>query len=160
MMDQGLLTIIEVLLRIALGLRILYSGVSNVLRWPHAVGTARIIFPKGATFFALVGVALMVLGGTGVTLGLRTQIAAFMIVIFLMPTFKIQWQRLRTLPGALEKVMSAVAEKEPRDGVRQLGRHAIHAYEIGWQNNLVLLLVALFFSLRGSVAFGLDNLFK
>lgn len=159
-MDQGLLTIIEVLLRIALGLRILYSGVSNVLRWPHAVGTARIIFPKGATFFALVGVALMVLGGTGVTLGFRTQIAAFMIVIFLIPTFKIQWQRLRTLPGALEKVMSAVAEKEPRDGVQQLGRHAIHAYEIGWQNNLVLLLVALFFSLRGSVAFGLDDLFK
>ena len=66
-MDQGLLTIIEVLLRIALGLRILYSGGQQCL---------------------------------------------------------------------------ALAPRR------------------GWQNNLVLLLVALFFSLRGSVAFGLDNLFK
>ncbi len=159
-MDQGLLTVIEVLLRMALGLRILYSGVSNVLRWPHAVGTTRIVFSKGATFFGFVGVALMVLGGTGVTLGLQTRISALMIVIFLIPTFKIQWQRLRTLPGTLEKVTSSLTEKEPRDVVRQLGRHAIHAYEIGWQNNLILLLVALLFSVRGSIAFGLDNLFK
>ncbi len=83
-----------------------------------------------------------------------------MIVIFLIPTFKIQWQRLRTLPGTLEKATSSLTEKEPRDVVRQLGRHAIHAYEIGWQNNLILLLVALLFSVRGSIAFGLDNLFK
>ncbi len=121
-MDQGLLTVIEVLLRMALGLRILYSGVSNVLRWPHAVGTTRIAFPKGATFFGFVGVALMVLGGIGVTLGLQTQIAALVIAIFLIPTFKIQWHRLRALPGTVEKVTSALSEKEPRNVVRQLGR--------------------------------------
>ncbi len=73
-MDQGLLTVIEVLLWIALGLRVLYSGLSNVLRWPHAVGTTRIVFPKGATFFGFVGVALMVLGGIGVTLGLHQNL--------------------------------------------------------------------------------------
>jgi len=41
-----------------------------------------------------------------------------------------------------------------------LGRHAIHAHEVGWQTNIVLLVVALFFCARGSAAFGLDNLME
>lgn len=157
-MDQGPLVAIEVSLRVALGLRILYSGVSNVARWPNAIGTARIVFAKWTTFFAFMGVAFMVLGGISLALGFQTRIAAFMIAGFLLPTFEIQRQRLQTLPEMLEKALGAISETETRNEVRQLGRHAVHAYEIGWQNNLILLLVAIFFLIRGSVAFGLDNL--
>ena len=157
-MDQGPLVAVEVSLRVALGLRILYSGVSNVARWPHAIGTARVVFPRGTTFFALLGVAFMVLGGIGLALGLQTRVAAFLIATFLLPTFEIQRQRLQTLPHALESALVKISEADTKEEVRRLGRHAIHAYEIGWQNNLVLLLAAVFFLIRGSIAFGLDNL--
>ena len=68
-MDTGLLVVIEVMLRVALGLRLLSSGISNVRRWPHAVGTAKVVFAKGTKFFALMAVAFMVLGGFGVAAG-------------------------------------------------------------------------------------------
>ena len=159
-MDQGLLVAIEVLLRIALGLRFLSSGVSNVRRWPHAVGTARSVFPRGTAFFAFVGVASMVLGGVGVALGFQTRIAALLIAIFLIPTFGIQRDHLRIRPKILERILSALPESGPRDELRRLGRDAIHAAETGWQANVIFLLVALFFALRGSIAFGIDNLFE
>ena len=41
-----------------------------------------------------------------------------------------------------------------------LGRYAIHAHDVGWQTNIVLLVLALFFCARGSTAFGLDNLME
>ena len=157
-MAQGPLVAIEVSLRVALGFRILYSGVSNVARWPHAVDTARIVFPKATALFAFAGVAFMVLGGIGLALGFQTRSAAFMIATFLLPTFEIQRQRLQTLPQALEKALAKISEPETREEIRRLGRHAVHAYEIGWQNNLILVLAAIFFLIRGSVAFGLDNL--
>jgi uncharacterized membrane protein YphA (DoxX/SURF4 family) len=158
-MDQGLLIMIEVLLRIALGLRFLSSGVSNVQRWPYAVGTARSVFPNATTFFAFIGVAFMVLGGIGVAAGFQTRIAALMIAIFLLPTFEIQRHHLRTRPKILERILSALPESGPRDELRRLGRDAIHGAETGWQANVIFLLLALFFAVRGSVAFGIDNLF-
>lgn len=156
-MEPGLLTIVEVLLRVVLGLRFLSSGLSNVRRWPHAVGTTRIAFPQGATFFGFAAVALLVLGGAGVALGFQTRIAAMMLVIFLIPTFKIQWHWLKMLPAKVEKVKGGLTQKESSDDFQLLGKHAIHSHEVALQDNLVLLLVALFFLVRGSVAFGLDN---
>ncbi|MGH7847395.1 MAG: DoxX family protein, partial [Candidatus Binatia bacterium] len=150
---------IEVLLRIALGLRFLSSGASNVRRWPHAVGTARSVFPKGTMFFAFIGVAFMVLGGIGVAAGFQTRIAAVMIAIFLIPTFGIQRHHLRARPKILQRILSALPENGPRDELRRLGRDAIHAAETAWQANVIFLLVALFFAVRGSIAFGIDNLF-
>jgi uncharacterized membrane protein YphA (DoxX/SURF4 family) len=158
-MDQALLLAIEVSLRIALGLRFLCSGMSNVLRWPHAVGTARVVFPKATTFFAFVGVAFMVLGGLGVAMGFQTRIAALMIAIFLIPTFGIQRHHLRTRPQILQQLLSALPESGPKDDLRRLGRDAIHAAETGWQANVIFLLMALFFAIRGSIACGIDNLF-
>lgn len=157
-MDSGLLVVIEVMLRVALGLRFLGSGLSNVRRWPHAVGTAQVVFAKGTKFFALMAVAFMVLGGFGVAAGFQTRIAALMIVLFLIPTFVLIRDHLRTYPKMQEKVLGSLPENGPMDEARRLGRAAIHLSETSWQANLIFLLLALYFMIRGSVAFGLDNL--
>lgn len=156
-MDQATaLTVIETILRFMLGLRFLYSGLSNVRRWPNAVDNARLVFPFGATFFGFVAVLLMVAGGVGLALGFQTRIAALMIVLFLIPTLKIQRYWLRTLPATIEEVNRALAQDE-FSKFRLIARHALHSHETGWQNNLILLFAALLFSIRGSIAFGLDN---
>ncbi len=157
-MDSGLLVVIEVMLRLALGLRFLGSGISNVRRWPHAVGTARVVFAKGTKFFALMAVAFMVLGGFGVAVGFHTRIAALMIVLFLIPTFAIIRYHLRTYPKMQEKVLGSLPENGPMEEARRLGGAAIHSSETSWQANLIFLLLALYFMIRGSVAFGLDDL--
>ena len=160
-MDQGvLLSVIETLLRVALGLRILHSGVSNVVRWPNPTKNTRLIFPFGATFFAVVAVFLMVAGGLGLALGFQTRPAAAMIALFLVPTLKIQFYWLRELPAVIEEVNRAVPEEPINGKFRLLAQQALHSHETGWKNNLVLLFAALFFALRGSVAFGLDNLLR
>jgi uncharacterized membrane protein YphA (DoxX/SURF4 family) len=160
-MDQGtFLTIIESVLRIILGLRFLSSGVSNVRRWPYAVHTAKIVFPRGAYFFGFVATALMVVGGSGLALGFQTPIASLMLIVFLLPTFKVHMHWLQILP----KVVNDVGDTLEREGVKGqlqlLGRHAIHSHEVGWQTNIILLVVALFFCARGSADFGLDNLME
>ncbi len=158
-MDQGIfLTIIESVLRIILGLRFLSSGISNVRRWPHATYTAKLVFPQGAYFFGFVATALMVLGGSGLALGFQTPIAALMLIVFLLPTFKLHLHWLQILPEALNAVGDSLAHQGAKGQLQLLGRHAIHAHETGWQTNIVLLVMALFFCARGSAAFGLDNL--
>ncbi len=158
-MDQGIfLTIIESVLRIILGLRFLSSGISNVRRWPHATHTAKLVFPQGAYFFGFVATALMVLGGSGLALGFQTPIAALMLIVFLLPTFKLHLHWLQILPEALNAVGNSLAHQGAKGQLQLLGRHAIHAHETGWQTNIVLLVMALFFCARGSAAFGLDNL--
>jgi len=158
-MDQGIfLTIIESVLRIILGLRFLSSGISNVRRWPHATHTAKLVFPQGAYFFGFVATALMVLGGSGLALGFQTPIAALMLIVFLLPTFKLHLHWLQILPEALNAVGDSLAHQGAKGQLQLLGRHAIHAHETGWQTNIVLLVMALFFCARGSAAFGLDNL--
>jgi uncharacterized membrane protein YphA (DoxX/SURF4 family) len=158
-LDQGIaLTIVETLLRITLGLRFLYSGVSNVRRWPNPVKNAAIVFPFGTTFFGAVAVVLMVGGGIGLLLGLATRAAALMIALFLVPTLQIQRHWLKTLPSIIDEVRGGVAESA-RPKMQLLARQAYHSHETAWQANIIFLLLALFFALRGSIALGLDNLF-
>ena len=54
--QQTLLAIVETVLRIALGLRFLYSGVTNILRWPNPVRNAEIVFSFGTKFFGALAV--------------------------------------------------------------------------------------------------------
>ena len=160
-MEQGnLVVFVEVIFRVVLGLRFLSSGLSNVRRWPHATQTAAIVFPRASYFFGLVATALMVLGGAGVALGFQTPVAAAMLIVFLLPTFRIHYHWLQTEPAEVRAVGEAIASEEARSEFRLIGQHAIHSHETGWQNNLVLLAGCLYFSVRGSVAFGLDNLAK
>lgn len=160
-MDQGSPVIfVEVVFRIVLGLRFLSSGFSNVQRWPHATQTAAIVFPRGSYFFGLVATALMVLGGAGLAIGFQTPVAAAMLIVFLIPTFKIHYHWLQTEPAKVRAVGEAIGNEEARSAFRIIGQHAVHSHETGWQNNLVLLIGCLYFSVRGSVAFGLDNLAK
>jgi uncharacterized membrane protein YphA (DoxX/SURF4 family) len=154
----ALLPVVESIFRILLGLRFLSSGISNVRRWPHATQTAGIVFTQGAYFFGFVATALMVLGGGGLTLGFQTPISAFMLVIFLLPTFKIHHHRLQVLPDTVRVIKDALGHEEAKDPLRFLARLAFHAQETGWQNNLVFLAATLFFSVRGCLAFGLDNM--
>ena len=157
MEQTAALIFIETLLRIGLGLRFLYSGVSNVCRWPNPVRNAEIVFPFGTKFFGAIAVFLLVGGGIGLTLGLATRAAAAMIALFLLPTIKIQYYWLKTLPHLIEEVRAAA---EPaRVKFQLIARQAYHSHETAWQTNLLLMLLALYFALRGSVAFGLDNLF-
>lgn len=158
-MEQvALLPIVESVFRIVLGLRFLSSGIGNVRRWPRATQTARIVFPQGSYFFGSVATALLVLGGTGLTLGFQTSLSAFMLVVFLIPTFKIHHHHLQALPETMKTVRAALDREEAKDQLHWLERQAIRAHETGWQNNLVLLAATLFFSVRGCIAFGVDNL--
>ena len=158
-MDQiTLLVIVESLLRIILGLRFLSSGISNVRRWPNATQTASLVFPRGAYFFGLLATALMVLGGTAVALGFQTPLAAVTLVIFLIPTFKVHYYWLQTLPGMARTVREALTREEAKGQFRIFERQSIHSHEVGCEDNIVLLAASLFFAVRGCVAFGLDNL--
>lgn len=158
-MDQiTFLPIVEAILRIILGLRFISSGMSNVRRWPNATKTASIIFSQGAYFFGFVATALMLAGGIGVALGFQTPTAAAMLVIFLIPTFKLHHYWLQTLPDKARIVRAALTKEEAITEFRLFERQAIHSHETGWEDNLVLLAAALFFAVRGCIAFGLDNM--
>lgn len=159
-MDQTYAALVETILRIALGLRFLSSGLSNVRRWPHATETAEILFPRAAYFFGLAAVALMVLGGAGLALGFQTRISALLVIIFLIPTFQVQRVWIRTLPETVERIRGALGDERLQNDLRFLGRHAIHGHESAWKDNVILLLAALLFYVRGSGAFGLDNFWK
>jgi uncharacterized membrane protein YphA (DoxX/SURF4 family) len=157
-LDQATsLTLVETALRVALGLRILHSGLNNVRRWPNAARNAEIVFPFGAPVFGFIAVFFMVAGGLGLALGLGTRLAALMIALFLIPTLKIQRHWLRALPPIMEDVIRA-GQKASKSKLQLLAKQAFHSHETGWQNNLLLLILALFFVLRGSPAFGIDNL--
>ncbi len=157
-MDQATsLTLVETALRVALGLRILHSGLNNVRRWPNAARNAEIVFPFGAPVFGFIAVFFMVAGGLGLALGLGTRLAALMIALFLIPTLKIQRHWLRALPPIMEDVIRA-GQEASKSKLQLLAKQAFHSHETGWQNNLLLLILALFFVLRGSPAFGIDNL--
>jgi len=152
------LVVVETVLRIALGLRFLHSGVSNVRRWPNPVRNAEIIFPFGFKVFGFIAVFLMVAGGLGLALGFATRLAALMIALFLLPTFMIQRHWLGVLPSMIEDVNRGLADESRKSLFQRLAKQAFHSHETGWQNNLLMLIVALFFVVRGSPAFGIDNL--
>ena len=96
----------------------------------------------------------------GLALGFQTRIAALMIAIFLLPTFVMQYNFLKTYPKMLEKLLSSLSDEGPIAEAQRLGRHTVHTSEVGWQTNVIYFLLALHFMLRGSIAFGLDNQIK
>jgi uncharacterized membrane protein YphA (DoxX/SURF4 family) len=150
--------IAEVFLRVILGWRFLISGVSNVQRWPNPVNTASILFSKHAYFFGIIATVLMVAGGAGVAAGFQTPISSTMLVVFLIPTFALHNYWLKVLPTMAPTVKNAIADEKALGYFRNFERQAFHAHEVGIRDNLVLLAAAVYFALRGSSAYGLDNL--
>lgn len=138
----------------------LISGLSNVRRWPNPVNTASILFPRGAVFFGLLATFLMVVGGLGVAAGIQTPISALMIIVFLIPTFALHWHWLKVLPTMAPVVKSAIKEEQAQNYFRSFDRQSYHAHEVGVRDNLVFLAAAVYFAIRGSAAFGVDNWFS
>lgn len=147
----------ETALRVILGWRMLISGLSNLRRWPNPVNTASILFPAGATFFGAVATFLMVVGGFGVALGIQTPICAMMIIIFLLPTFALHYHWLKVLPTMAPVVQAALKDEKARNYFHSFDRQSYHAHEVGLRDNLVFLAAAVYFALRGSAAYGVDN---
>lgn len=147
----------EAMLRAVLGWRMLISGLSNVRRWPNPVDTARILFPKGATFFGFMATFLMVVGGFGVAAGIQTPICALMIVVFLIPTFFLHAYWLKVLPTMAPAVKNALKDEQAQNYFRSFDRQAYHAHEVGLRDNVVFLVVAVYFAVRGSAGLGVDN---
>jgi uncharacterized membrane protein YphA (DoxX/SURF4 family) len=154
----SLVMIAETVLRIILGWRFLISGLSNVRRWPNSVTTASILFPKGALFFGFVATVLMVAGGLGVAIGFQTPICSLMLLIFLLPTFSLHFYWLKVLPTMVPVVKSAIGDEKAQNYFRTFDRQSFHAHEVGLRDNLVFLAAAVYFMVRGSGAYGLDNL--
>ena len=157
MEHSDLVIFAEAILRAVLGWRMLISGLSNVLRWPNPVDTARILFPKGATFFGFMATFLMVVGGFGVAAGIQTPICALMIVIFLIPTFFLHAYWLKVLPTMAPAVKNALKDEQAQNYFRSFDRQAYHAHEVGLRDNVVFLAAAVYFAVRGSAGFGVDN---
>ena len=155
-----LVVLSEALLRLILGWRMLISGLSNVRRWPNPVQTASILFPKGAPFFGFVATFLMVVGGFGVAAGIQTPICAVMIVIFLIPTFGLHWHWLKVLPAMVPVVKAAIKDEKAQNYFRSFDRQSYHAHEVGLRDNLVFVAAAIYFAVRGSAGFGIDNWFS
>jgi uncharacterized membrane protein YphA (DoxX/SURF4 family) len=155
---SSLVLMAEAVLRIIFGWRFLISGLSNVRRWPNPVQTASILFPKGAPFFGFVATVFMVVGGLGVASGFQTQICSVMLIIFLIPTFNLHFYWLKVLPTMVPVVKSAIGDEKAQDYFRSFDRQSFHAHEVGVRDNLVFLAAALYFTVRGSGAYGLDNL--
>ena len=153
-----LMLIAEAVLRVILSWRFLISGLSNVGRWPNPVQTASILFPRGATFFGLVATLLMVVGGLGVAAGLQTPLCSAMVIIFLIPTFVLHSYWLKVLPTMAPVVKAALNDEKAQNYFRSFDRQSYHAHEVGIRDNLVFLAAAVYFAVRGSTAFGLDNL--
>jgi len=153
-----LMLIAEAVLQVILGWRFLISGLSNVGRWPNPVQTASILFPRGATFFGLVATLLMVVGGLGVAAGFQTPLCSAMVIIFLIPTFVLHSYWLKVLPTMAPVVKAALNDEKAQNYFRSFDRQSYHAHEVGIRDNLVFLAAAVYFAVRGSTAFGLDNL--
>jgi uncharacterized membrane protein YphA (DoxX/SURF4 family) len=148
----------EAILRAILGWRMLISGLSNLRRWPNPVNTARILFPKGTLFFGCAATFLMVVGGFGLLAGIQTPACAVMIIIFLVPTFFLHSYWLKVLPTMAPAVQTALKDKKTQNYFRSFDRQAYHAHEVGIRDNLVFLAAAVYFAVRGSAAYGVDNL--
>ncbi|MGZ8435361.1 MAG: DoxX family protein [Candidatus Binatia bacterium] len=157
MENPTLVLLAEALLRAILGWRMLISGISNVIRWPNPVTTASILFPNGAVFFGFMATFLMVVGGFGLAAGIQTPICAAMIVIFLLPTFGLHWHWLKVLPTMAPVVQAAIKDEKTRGYFRSFDRQSYHAHEVGLRDNLVFLVAAIYFAIKGSAAYGVDN---
>jgi uncharacterized membrane protein YphA (DoxX/SURF4 family) len=153
-----LVGIAEALLRVILGWRFLISGLSNVRRWPNPVNTASILFSNHAKLFGLIATVLMVGGGVGLAAGFQTPISSTMLFMFLIPTFNLHYYWLKVLPTMAPTVRNTIADDKALGYFRNFERQAFHAHEVGIRDNLVLLAGVIYFAVRGSGAYGLDNL--
>ena len=158
MEHSTLVGIVEAFLRMILGWRFLISGLSNVRRWPNPVNTASILFSQHAKPFGLIATVLMVGGGVGLAAGFQTPISSTMLVVFLVPTFSVHYYWLKVLPTMAPTVKDSIADDKALGYFRNFERQAFHAHEVGIRDNLVLLAAAAYFAVRGSGAYGLDNL--
>jgi uncharacterized membrane protein YphA (DoxX/SURF4 family) len=149
--------IAEAVLRVILGWRFLISGLSNIRRWPNPVTTASILFPKGALFFGIVATVLMVVGGIGVAIGFQTPVCSLMLIIFLLPTFSLHFHWLKVLPTMVPLVKNAIGNEKAQNYFRIFDRQSFHAHEVGLRDNLVFLAATVYFMVRGSAGYGLDN---
>jgi uncharacterized membrane protein YphA (DoxX/SURF4 family) len=155
-----LVGIAEAFLRVILGWRFLISGLSNVRRWPNPVNTASILFAKHPKLFGLVATVLMVVGGLGVAAGFQTPISSTMLFVFLIPTFSLHYYWLKVLPTIAPTVKNSIADDKALGYFRNFERQAYHAHEVGIRDNLVLLAAAVYFAVRGSGAYALDNFMR
>ena len=157
MEHSSLVLISEAVLRVILGWRFLISGVSNINRWPNPVQTASLVFPKGAAFFGFVATVLMTAGGLGLAAGFQTPLCALMVVLFLIPTFSVHNYWLKVLPTMAPLIEQTLHDRKALNYFQRFNRQALHAHEVGIRDNLVLLAAAVYFMVRGSGAYGLDN---
>lgn len=102
-------------------------------------------------------VVLMTAGGLGLTLGVQTQLSAVMIAVFILPTFVIHVRWRRLFPAMVADLTRTVTDDDLRPQMQFIGKHAIHAHDVGWQDNLVFLVTALYFAVLSHTAFAIDN---
>ena len=84
-------------------------------------------------------------------------ICALMIIVFLIPTFALHAHWLKVLPAMVPVVKSALKEEKAQNYFRSFDRQAYHAHEVGIRDNLVFVAAAVYFAIRGSAAFAVDN---
>jgi uncharacterized membrane protein YphA (DoxX/SURF4 family) len=99
----------------------------------------------------------MVVGGFCLAAGIQTQISAVMIIIFLLPTFALHFHWLKVLPTMVPVVKAGLKDEKAQNYFRSFDRQSYHAHEVGLRDNLVFLLAAVYFVVKGSAAFGVDN---
>jgi hypothetical protein len=80
-----------------------------------------------------------------------------MIIIFLIPTFFLHFYWLKVLPAMAPAVQSGLKEEQAKDYFQSFNRQAYHAHEVGIRDNLVFVAAAVYFAVRGSAAYGMDN---
>jgi uncharacterized membrane protein YphA (DoxX/SURF4 family) len=100
----------------------------------------------------------MVAGGAGLIAGFQTPICAVMIIVFLIPTFFLHAYWLKVLPTMAPVVANALKDEQAKNRFHNFDRQAYHAHEVGIRDNLVFLVAAIYFAVRGSGGFGVDNL--
>jgi uncharacterized membrane protein YphA (DoxX/SURF4 family) len=99
----------------------------------------------------------MVVGGFGLAVGLQTSLCALMIIIFLVPTFALHWHWLKVLPTMAPVVKAGLKDEKAQNYFRSFDRQSYHAHEVGVRDNLVFVAAAIYFTVRGSAAFGVDS---
>jgi uncharacterized membrane protein YphA (DoxX/SURF4 family) len=99
----------------------------------------------------------MVVGGIGVAIGFQTPVCSLMLIIFLLPTFSLHFHWLKVLPTMVPLVKNAIGNEKAQNYFRIFDRQSFHAHEVGLRDNLVFLAATVYFMVRGSAGYGLDN---
>ena len=65
-----------------------------------------------------------------------------------------------TLVPGYPAVKAALKDEKAQNYFRSFDRQAYHAHEVGLRDNLVFVAAAIYFAVRGSAGFGIDNWFS